>query len=171
MLAMADGEGTVTLEEYARTRGVARRAIQFQVEKGVIEVVDGRIDPAQADASWGAIRRASRLGQHQRNEAGERSAKAKVAVTLAKLRLSKQRFETVRDRYVDRAEAIAVGESEARFVVEALRASPAGYADTLAAELDVTPEVAAYVLDRFIGLILGEIGDLPRQAVRAAERA
>jgi hypothetical protein len=168
---MADDDGTVTLEEYARTRGVARRAIQTQVEKGVIEVINGRIDPAQADASWGAIRRASRLGQHTRNEAGERSAKAKVAVTLAKLRLTKQRVDLVRERYVDRAEAIAVGASEARFVLDALSSAPAGYADTLAAEMGIPRAQALSILERFTSLTLTEIGDLPRQAMRDAERA
>ena len=42
---------------------------------------------------------------------------------------------------------------------------------TLAAELEVSREVALRILERFIGLMLVEIGDLPRQAIRDAERA
>ncbi len=78
---------------------------------------------AQADASWGAVRRSpylvrspTRTGQD--TEAGQRSGKAKVAIALARLRLLKQRFETERERYVDRAEAVAVGEQEANYVLE-----------------------------------------------------
>ncbi len=66
---------------------------------------------------------------------------------------------------------MAVGEWEARYVIEALRASPAGYADKLAAEMGVSRDVALGVLERFVGMMLAEIGDLPRQAVRDAKRA
>jgi hypothetical protein len=147
---------------------VIRRAI----DAGLIVLdAEGQIDEGQADAAWGSTRRASRLGQHQNGEAGVRAAKAKVAVTLAKLRLLKQRLETTRERYVDRAEALRVGEQEAVYVLDGLRAAPAGYAETLAAELNVEPAVALRILERFVGLMLVEIGDLPRQAKRDAERA
>ena len=130
-----------------------------------------RIDPEQADASWASTRRASRLGQHLDDDVGQRSARAKIAVTLAKLRLLRQRLETMRERYVVRAEAIAVAEQEAVYVLDSPRASPPGYADTLAAELEVSREVALRILERFVKLMLVEIGDLPRQAIRDAERA
>lgn len=160
------------MEEYARSRGVARRAIQQQVVTGVIQLFDGKIDPAQADASWGVIRRGSRgLVNVQPNEAGQRSAKAKVAITLAKLRLVKQRYETEREKFVDRALAVTTGEQEAVYVLDGLRAAPASYAPSLAAEMGIPLETAQRVLDRFIGLTLVEIGDLPRAAMRDAERA
>jgi hypothetical protein len=169
---MADeGSGLLSMAEYAHSRGVAHRAIQLQVVNGVIKLVDGKVDPAQADASWGEIRRGSRGIVNVQNEAGARSAKSKIAVTLAKLRLLKQRLDIMRERYVDRAEAVAVGEQEAAFVVESLRAAPAAYSATLAAEMGIPDEVAGRILDRFIGLTLVEIGDLPRQAKRDAERA
>jgi hypothetical protein len=45
------------------------------------------IDPQQADRSWGLIRRASRLAERQDDEAGVRSARSKIVVALARLRL------------------------------------------------------------------------------------
>jgi hypothetical protein len=137
----------------------------------VIRLVAGRVDPEQADNSWGVARRASRLGQYQHDDAGVRSAKAKVAVALGRLRLLKQRVDILREKYVDRAEAVTVGEREAIYVLDGLRAAPANYADTLAGELAIAPDVARRILERFIGLALVEIGDLPRQAMRDAERA
>lgn len=159
------------MEEYARSRGVARRAIQQAIVSGVIKLIDGKVDPEQADASWGVLRRASRLGQYQHGEAGKRAAQSKVAVALARLRLMKQRCDTTRERYVDRAEAIDTGRREAEFVIAMLEAAPADYADTLARELEIRPEVTRRILERFITLALIEIGDLPRAAVRDAERA
>ena len=100
-----------------------------------------------------------------------RSAKAKVALKLAKLCIAKQRYETMRDRYVDWQEAIDVGQREAVYVIEALRAAPAAYAQTLAEEMQITSEAAAEIFDQFIRLTLVEIGDLLKQAVRDAERA
>ena len=167
---MAD-DGLLSMKEYARSRGVARRAIQQQVVSGVIKLFDGKVDPEQADNSWGVARRGSRGIIHQDTDAGQRSAKAKVAVALAKLRLHRQRYDELKDRYVDRDAAVAQGESEAVYVLDGLRAAPAVYAATLAEEMGIAPEAALRILDRFIGLTLVEIGDLPRQAIRDAERA
>jgi hypothetical protein len=169
MLAMA--KGGMSLREYARTRGVAQRAIQQQVEAGTIRLVNGRVDPMQADNSWGLIRRASPLGQHQNDDAGRRSARAKIAVAVARLRLFRERYDRARDRYVDRAEAIEVARSEADYVLDALSAAPAARVEAFAAELAIEPVVARRILDRFVSLALSEIGDLRRQAVRDAERA
>jgi hypothetical protein len=167
----------MSIREYSRTRGADRNSVRHAISTGMIMVDDdGLIDSAQADASWGAVRRSpylvrspSRTGQD--TEAGQRSALAKVAIALARLRLLKQRFETERERYVDRAEAVAVGEQEATYVLDALRAAPASYAPTLAQEMGIPLEAAQRILDRFIGLTLVEIGDLARQAIRDAERA
>src|SRR5262245_47610330 len=101
-----NGTTTLSLRQYAKTRGVALRAIQQAVEAGTVRLVDGRMDPEQADNSWGVSRR-GRMGV-QDDDVGRRSARAKIAVTLAKLRLVKERYETARERYVDRGEAIQV---------------------------------------------------------------
>ena len=171
MVAMTDDSGLMSMEQYANSRGVARRAIQQAVLSGVIKLFDGKVSPEQADQSWGVARRASRGAIHQDTDAGRRSAKAKVALALARLRSLRQRLDATREKYVDRAEAIAVAEQEANYFLHCLRAAPAGYADTLAAELSISPEAARRILDRFVGLTLVEIGDLARAAKRDAERA
>ncbi len=168
----------MSIREYSRTRGADRNSVRHAISTGLIMVDDdGLIDSAQADASWGAVRRSPYLVRSptrtagQDSEAAQRSAKAKVAIALARLRLLKQRFETERERYVDRAEAVAVGEQEANYVLDGLRAAPGSYAPTLAEEMGIPLETAQRILDRFIGLTLVEIGDLARQAIRDAERA
>ena len=83
----------------------------------------------------------------------------------------RQRLDAQRERFLDRAEAVRVGRAEAEYVITALRDSPAGYAGTLAEEMGISHEAALAILERFIGLALSEIGDLPRQAVRDAQRA
>ncbi|SEP47898.1 hypothetical protein SAMN02990966_06928 [Rhodospirillales bacterium URHD0017] len=162
----------MSIRAYSATRGADRTTIRRKIAEGVIQLdSDGLIDEQQADSAWAITRRASRMGVDQNGDAGIRSAQAKVAVTLAKLRLTKQRYQAMRERYVDRAEAVAVGEQEAIYVVEGLRNAPAAYAPTLAQEMGIPEETARRILDRFIGLTLIEIGDLPRAAKRDAERA
>jgi hypothetical protein len=169
----------MSIREYSRTRRADRNSVRHAIATGLIVVDDdGRIaawrprcpvrpcgSPSGQDtgrAGW---------SPSSRRPAPDRSAKAKVAITLAKLRLVKQRFDAMRERYVDRAEAVAVGEQEANYVLQGLRAAPAAYAPTLAKEMGIPQEAAQRILDRFIGLTLVEIGDLPRQAKRDAERA
>jgi hypothetical protein len=107
----------------------------------------------------------------QDDDAGRRSARAKIAVTLAKFRLAKERFETVRDTFVDRDEAIAVARADADFVIQGLRAAPATQAAAFANELGIDAGTARAILEQFIALALAEIGDYKRQAERDAERA
>jgi hypothetical protein len=164
-----DQRETLSLREYARRRGVALRAIQQQVESGTIQLVDGRVDPIQADASWGLIRRARMSVQD--DDAGRRSARAKVAVAVAKFRFVKQRYDAAKEKYIDRGEFIEVAGNEADYVLDALRAAPATYAAAFAVELSIAPQVAQAILTEFMTLALAEIGDLRRQAVRDAERA
>jgi hypothetical protein len=87
----------MSIKGYARSRHADLKAIRRAIAAGIIKRdADGKIDPEQADSSWGATRRASRLGQHQHDDAGTRSALGKVALAAAKLRLARQRFETAR---------------------------------------------------------------------------
>jgi hypothetical protein len=168
----------MSIREYSRTRSADRNSVRHAISTGLIVVDDdGRIaDPAQADRDWGSIRRAAYVRSptrtaRQDNEAAARAAEAKIAVTQAKLRLLKQRLDTEREKYVDRAEAIEVGRFEARYVINSLKAAPAGYADKLAAEMAIDPEVARRILERFMTSVLVEIGDLEQAAVRDAQRA
>jgi hypothetical protein len=162
----------MSVRAYARARGADDHAVRRAVAAGIIQRdADGKIDEAQADAAWASVRRASRLGANQLDDAGRRSARAKIAVAVAKFRFVKERYETARERYIDRAEFIEAAGSEADYVLDALRAAPATYAATFAAELSIEPAVARAILDEFVSLALAEIGDLRRQAVRDAERA
>jgi hypothetical protein len=162
----------MSIRAYAAARHADPKSIRRGIADGiVVRDANGQIDPEQADRAWASARRASRLGQHQHDDAGTRSAKAKIAVTLAKLRLIKQRLDIMRERYVDRAQAVDVGEREAVYVVESLQASPMAYSPKLAAEMGIPDEMARRILRRFVDLMLVEIGDLPGQAKRDAERA
>src|SRR5580704_6166918 len=104
----------MSIREYSRTRGADRNSVRHAISTGLIVVdEDGLIDSAQADASWGAVRRspylvrsATRTGE-QDGETAARSARAKLAIGLARLRLLKQRYETMREKFVDRALAVA----------------------------------------------------------------
>lgn len=107
----------------------------------------------------------------QDDDAGRRSARAKVAVAVSKFRFAKERFDAAKERYLDRAEFVQVAGSEADYVLEALRAAPATYAAAFAVELSIAPQVAQAILTEFMGLALGEVGDLRAQAIRDAERA
>jgi hypothetical protein len=162
----------MSLRGYARARGADEHAIRRAVADGIIALdAEGKIDPDQADAAWASTRRASRLGVRQLDDAGVRSARSKIAMKLAQFRMLRERFEQERERYIDRAEFIEVAGSEASYVVDALRAAPAAYAATFAAELSIEPALARTILDEFMNLALAEIGDLRRQAIRDAERA
>jgi hypothetical protein len=115
---------SMPLKAYARSRHADPKSIRRAIAAGLTQRdAEGLIDPEQADSAWASTRRASRMGQHGQDDAGTRSAKATIAVTRAKLRLLKQRLDIMRERYVDQADAVAVGEREAVYVVEALQAA------------------------------------------------
>ena len=76
-----------------------------------------------------------------------------------------------KERYVDRAEAVETHRREADYILDSLRAVPAAYATTFAEQLHITPDLGREILDRFMALVLAELGDIRRQAVRDAERA
>jgi hypothetical protein len=157
---------------YARSRGIDERQVRRKISEGAItRDANGQVNEAQADAALLSIRRGSRLGVHQLDDAGRRSARAKIAMTVAKLRFAKERFDTAREQLVDRAEAIEVAGREADYVIEALRAAPNSLAaEAFAAEIAIEPAVAQAILERFVSLTLSEIGDLRGQAIRDAER-
>ena len=165
----------MSVRSYAASRGADRKAIRRAIDAGLIQRdADGMIDPQQADESWGHVRRASRMGQHQQHQdddAGRRSARAKVAVAMSKLRLLKEEFEAAREKFVDRGEAVEQHRREADYILESLRAVPAAYATTFAQQLGITPDLGREILDRFVVLALAEIGDIRAASIRDAERA
>ena len=162
----------MSIKGYARLRGVDPKAIRRAIATGVITVDgNGKLDVAQADRAWASTRRASRMGQHQHSDAGTRSARSKIVVALAKLRLAKQRYETMRELYVDREAALELAAKEADLVLAFFRGAPAAYAEQFASELGIDVAQALRILDRFMTLALEEIGDLKAQAISDAQRA
>jgi hypothetical protein len=162
----------MSIRSYARARSADEQSVRRAVRDGVIALdAEGRVDPTQADASWGLIRRGSRLGARQIDDAGVRSARAKIAVAIAKFRFVKDRYDAAADRYIDRAQFSEVAASEADYVLDALRAAPAIHAAAFAVELAIDPMVAREILTEFIQLALGEIGDIRQQAIADAKRA
>jgi hypothetical protein len=160
----------VPIKRYARLRNVTQHAIQEQIARGTIRLVDGKVDIAQADASWGLIRRTRNRDQVD-DDVGQRSARSKVLVAQAKLRLHGERFAAQRERYVERTAAIKLAREEADLVLRTLRRLPADQAGSLAAELDIEREQARLILQGFVKRTLAELGDLRQQAVRDVERA
>jgi hypothetical protein len=161
----------MSMRSYARSRNADERAVRRAVADGIIHLVDGRVDPEQADAAWASTRRASRMGARQLDDAGVRSARSKIAVKIAQFRMLRDRYEAARERYIDRAEFIEVAAAESRYVLDALRAAPATYATAFALELAIEPGVAKDILTEFMTLALAEVGDLVAQAVADAKRA
>ena len=46
----------ITQAEWARRHGFSRQYVSKLVSRGVVRLVDGKIDPAQADAALAALR-------------------------------------------------------------------------------------------------------------------
>lgn len=159
-----------TVAQYAEAHGVDEETIRQQIRKGVIaRPIQGLIDVAQADASWGRIRRARITVQS--DDQGRRSAEAKIMDALARLRLSKHRLDAARERLVSRSDAIAGAGADVDYFITALEQIPEQRAAACAQALGIEPAVARKVLDRFIALALAELGDLKSDAVRMAEAA
>lgn len=158
----------MSIHQYAAYAGVRRGAVQYQIDIGVIKLdAAGRIDPAQADASWGRTRTKSA----PTGEDGRRSATARVAAGLGRLRLAKDRLDVERERYIERAEAIRYGANEAVFFLAELRRWPRRHAPAFADQLGIDPASARRILTRFVNTLITEVGDLRAEAVRRAEAA
>lgn len=166
---MSELRDSTTIPQYAKDNQVDPATIREQVAKGVIKLTNGRISRAQADASWGRIRRA-RIGM-QNDDDGRRSATAKIAGAIAKLRLAKDRLDAARERYVSRSDALSVAGDDVGLFLAALQAVPQQHAAALAAALAIDPATARHALDRFMTLAIGELGDLKAEAIRMTEAA
>jgi hypothetical protein len=98
----------VSQRHYAEMRGVTIEAIRDAVRRGVIVLtVDGKVDVAQADATWGARRAARLRAGAQMAEIEERRRQAELEYLQARITLEKQKYEEGLARLVDRAEAQA----------------------------------------------------------------
>ena len=160
----------MTLRGYAKMRGVSHSTIHRAVEKRLIVLdAEGKVDPAQADATWGQLRRVREVDSEKQEAESRRNTSAKIAAAAAKLRLAKAHFDTEKGRYVDRVDALRVGAYEAEYFLAALVAAPVAHADRFIAQLGVAPAVGREILARYTERILSEVGDLRAEALRTAE--
>ena len=165
---MSEDHITMSIRGYASHADVDRKTIRRQIAKGVIKLdAAGRIDPAQADASWGRVRLARSMKPE--SDAGRRSATARVAAGIGRLRLAKDRLDVDRERYIERAEALRYSANEADFFVAELRRWPRRHAAAFAEQLGIDDATARRILTRFVASLLTEAGDLRAEAIRRAE--
>jgi phosphoenolpyruvate-protein kinase (PTS system EI component) len=165
---MADGK--MSVRGYAKSRGVAHTTILKAIGKRIIVTdSDGKVDPDQADATWGRLRRVVEIDSEKQNEESRRNATARIAAAAAKLRLAKQHYDAEQARYVDRVEALKVGVYEAEYFIAALAAAPDVHGERFIATLGAEPAIARLILDRFVEVALTEVGDLRDEALRTAE--
>jgi hypothetical protein len=160
----------MSIRGFAKSRGVAPKTIRRAVQKRLIVLdANGQIDPAQADATWGRLRRVREIEGERANEDSRRNTSARIAAAAAKLRLAKHRFDGERERYVDRVDAMRVGVYEAEYFLAAFAAAPAVHEQRFIEQLGVDPALARVILARFTAVALTEVGDLRDEALRAAE--
>jgi hypothetical protein len=166
-----DDHTTMSIHQYAAYARADRKTIRHQIQKGVIKLdAHGRIDPAQADASWGRVRR-PQIARGLADDDGRRSARARVAAGLGRLRLAKDRLDGERERYIERSDAIRYGANEADFFIAELRRWPRRHAVAFAAQLGIDPVIARRLLTAFVKSLITEVGDLRAEAIRRAEAA
>jgi hypothetical protein len=169
---MTDVEGMMSVRGYARSRGVSHSTIIRAIQKRVIVPdAEGRVDPDQADATWGRLRQVREADTDKADGEARRNATARIAAAASKLRLAKSSFDTENGRYVERVDALRMGAEESEYFLAALAAAPDVHAFRVAfaAQLDIGEERAAEILDRFVMVALSEVGDLRDEALRAAE--
>ena len=150
----------MSIRAYGRARDASEATIRHAIRKGIITPVRGKVDPAQADASWGQIRR----GRY--NEGASKIRRAK-----ARLELQRDQLDRLSQKYASRAEAIAEYEREAAFVLDALRKMPAQEAAHVAEQLSISTEKARRLLDDFAEMCRQDLGDLRRRLVNVVHRA
>jgi hypothetical protein len=161
---------SMSIRGFAKARNVAPKTIRYAIGKRLILLnSDGRIDPEQADATWGRLRRVREIDTEKQHEESRRNTTARIAAAAAKLRLAKQHLDSEQARYVDRVDALRVGAYEAEYFLAALAAAPDVHAARFIETLGIAPAISRQILGRFIEVALAEVGDLRAEAIRTAE--
>ena len=157
----------ITVANYAKLHGVTPQAIYNQINAGIIkQLAPNTIDREQADRAWASQRRV-RVTDDGESDAGRRSAQAKIAGGVAKLRLIRHRYERLQASHVDYKEKLQDVLGDVEIILAALRDLPKTEAEAVATALGIDPAIAADLLAEFTDLVLGELGDLAGEA-RAA---
>lgn len=157
----------MSVRGYAAARGVSPGTVRYHVECGTIRLIDGKVDRLQADRAWAVRRRAPYMSR----DAGRQSATAKIRMARAKLGMARDHLDQLRERYADRADAIAKAEQDGAFVLDRLAALPAERAIDVGVQLGIEPAAARDLLTTFVATCLAELGDLPKQLAELTLRA
>ena len=92
----------LTGSDYAIARGVNPSAIYQAVKKGQIRLVDGKVDPDEADATWYRRHLQRQDGRRSGAEAEARREQAVTQSTAAKMVMTRKKAETMREVTIDR---------------------------------------------------------------------
>jgi len=169
----------VSIRQYARDKGVSHTAVQKRVKHGKIRLIDGKIDPAKADADWEQNR--DEL-QQQRGARSTGKPKAQPPVASAErkpparesqqdgkslpeaqrmrewLRVKREKLllDKLDGTLVDADEVKAQTEARFRNDAEALLNWPARVVADIAAELGTDEHQTHAVLDRHVRQFMRE---------------
>jgi hypothetical protein len=128
----------MSVAAYAKARNADEETVRHQIRNGTIKMLSrGRINPDQADAAWGRVRK-SRISV-QSDDAGRRSAESRIIAGFAKLRFAKDQFEIARDRYIARSDAAAQLAAEIATFHRLWSEMPQRRAAELAASMSMRP--------------------------------
>ena len=160
----------ISQAEWARRRGFSRQYVGRLVKRGVVRLVDGKLDPEAADAALAALREPARQprrtgapGAKPAGEAPPRETRASEALSLPqggdlptlllktrikseveRARLLEIKAKVEAGKYVDADEVKVAAFNRARIVRDALLSIPDRLAAVLAAETE-TPKVHALI--------------------------
>lgn len=120
----------MTQAAYARHRGVSRNAVAKAIADGRIVLIDGRIDPAIADAQWQAntrarsdVRSLAKADQPNATSGGTygtaRARRELAEASLAELQLAEKRGELI-----NRAGTVMAIETGFRLIRDSVMAAP-----------------------------------------------
>ncbi len=173
----------ISIREYARRKGLTHQAILKRVRSGRISLVDGKIDPARADAEWDEKRdvlQQQRGAKHSRGaechedvpdiddhnskppEAKNRSlAEAQRLDAWIKVNERKLRFEQLKKTLVDAEKVRAEVEARFRNDAEALLNWPARISADLAAELGTDERLTHAALEKYVRQFMRERSMVP----------
>jgi hypothetical protein len=160
-----DSMALVSITEYARRRGVARNAVVYQIDRGIIERTShGMVDTEQADAAW-----TPPTSSHS-PDTERRKRQADLTAQMVKFNLGTVQRDRLQQKYIERSHASEVVLGEVDGVLHMLRSTPQRYSSTLAAEMQVDQAIAETILERVVSTILQELGDIRADAERTIER-
>ena len=157
---MSDGE-RLSLNAYAKRRGVRLYAVQLAVKEGRIPVGnDGLIDPKEADSAWDANTNPAQ--QRKSGSAPPNFQVARAKNEELKVRERELALAEREGRLIDREKAIGRVHALARAGRDALLTWPASRAAEIASEIgpNPSPHHVQAILDRHVRELAEQIGGL-----------